>query len=414
MEFHGKVREIVPYDHRRHTGGYGFINRDDNQSIFFLLAWANYQPVQVGDLVEFETEYDENQRIHASPVGRDEDRLVKQVKYLLDQKGYKTSRKKLPVPGVTAINTNMAAAYETLNAIQNQFGLDNDVQPASMLSTINEWISMTVELSNKFEEEQVLQNILVKRNILPKPKQLEELQNLQAMLRKMNYEQRGRYYGVRGEQIVQAKLEQHHLKYIKNPTLPEFDLNGNVVGATEIDFIVISMFGIHVLEVKNYGANKNQEQCLTISKDGQWNRIGATQENVTNQNDLHIAAVEGVLFDSKVLQKIDPVKLLATPVFVIPNENVEIVNHSNEAVVRVGLLYETLVRNVRQKRKAVLNQTEMAQVISVLQEALEENREFQYFLPDSEFLTDAYELQRRYNIAQYIYEQREKIYQAID
>lgn len=34
MEFHGKVREIVPYDHRRHTGGYGFINRDDNQSIF--------------------------------------------------------------------------------------------------------------------------------------------------------------------------------------------------------------------------------------------------------------------------------------------------------------------------------------------------------------------------------------------
>ncbi|MCM0598699.1 nuclease-related domain-containing protein [Periweissella fabalis] len=411
MEFHGKVREIVPYDHRRHTGGYGFIQSEDNQSIFFLLSWANYQPVQVGDLVEFETEYDENQRLHANPVARDESKLVKNLKQCLEQGGYKSSRKKLPVPGVTAINTNMTAAYEALNAMQNKFGIDNDVQPASMLSTINEWISLTVELSNKFEDETTLQSMLIKRNILPKRKQLEELQNLQVMIRKMNYEQRGRYYGVRGEQIVQAKLEQHHLQYIKNPTLPEFDTNGNVVGATEIDFIVISMFGIHVLEVKNYGANKNQDQRLTISKDGQWNRIGATQENVTNQNDLHIAAVEGVLFDAPELKKINPVKLLATPVFVIPNENVEIVNHSAEYVVRTGLLYDTLVQDVRRARQAVLEKAEIEKVMTVLKSALEENREFQYFLPNSEFLTDAYELKRRYNIAQYIYDQRESIYQ---
>lgn len=411
MEFHGKVREIVPYDHRRHTGGYGFINSDDNQSIFFLLAWANYQPVQVGDWVEFETEYDENQRIHANPVARDEDKLIKNVKQALTRGGYKTSRKKLPVPGVTAINTNMATAYENLNVLQNKFGGDNDVPPASMLSTINEWISLIVELSSKFEDEKTLQAILIKRNLLPKPQQLEELQNLQVMIRKMNYEQRGRYYGVRGEQIVQAKLEQHHLAYIKNPTLPEFDSNGNVVGATEIDFIVISMFGIHVLEVKNYGANKNQEQKLTISRDGQWQRIGAPQENVTNQNDLHIAAVEGVLFGSKQLKDVAPVKLLTTPVFVIPNENVEIANYSAEHVVRVGLLYDTLVHDVRKTRQVVLENDEITKIIGVLKEALEENREFQYFLPNEAFLSDAYELERRYNIAQYIYEQREQIYQ---
>lgn len=410
MENHGRVREILPYDHRRRTGGYGFIQSDDNQSIFFLLAWANYEPVKVGDYVEFETEYDENKRIHANPVGRDSQRLVKNLKSVLKDYDYKTSRTKLPVPGVSATNTNMAAAYEYMNAIQQQFGEENNVLPSTTLSTINEWANALIELNTQFNEHPAVAELLVNRNILPKEKQINELLELQINLRKMNYEQRGRYYGVRGEQLVQAKLEQHHLKYIQNPTLPEFDYEGNVVGATEIDFIIISMFGIHVIEVKNYGANKNSEQRLTISRDGQWNRIGANQENVTNQNDLHIAAVEGVLFNADKLNDIAREKLLATPVFVIPNENVEIINHSEEAIVRIGLLYDTLVRDVRRHRQAVLTDEQIDRVIDVLNEALESNREFQYFLPNEKFLEDAYQLHQRYQVAEYVYQNLAKVY----
>ena len=119
MEYKGRVREIVPYDRRRHSGGYGFIQSDDDQSIFFLLAWASYQPVKVGDYVEYETELDESKRIHANPVQRDEKRMAKQIKLVLDRGKYKSSRKKLPVPGVQTSSTNMAAAYEYLNNIQN-------------------------------------------------------------------------------------------------------------------------------------------------------------------------------------------------------------------------------------------------------------------------------------------------------
>lgn len=410
MEFHGKVREIKPYDHRRHTGGYGFIRADDDQSIFFLLAWANYEPVKVGDYVEFETELDEAGRLHANPVQRDEARMVANLKQLFQEYDYKSSRKMLPIPGVSAQSTNMAAAYESLDNVQQKFGEDNDVLPATMLSTINEWISNFLELDTYFDEHPQLKELLIKRNILPKQKQLEPLSELQKVLRKMNYEQRGRYFGVKGEQTVQSKLDQHHLQYVQNPTLPEFDADGNVVGATEIDFIVVSMFGIHVIEVKNYGAGKGQEQRITISRDGQWSRIGSTQENVTGQNDLHISAVEGVLFSSDALQDIDRVKLLAAPVFVIPNENVTINNQSSEQVIRTGFLYDTLVRNVRESRQAVLSEQEVTRVLDVLKQALEANREFQYFLPDENFLEDAYQLRKRYEIAQKTFEHIADIY----
>jgi hypothetical protein len=403
MEFHGKVREIKPYDHRKHTGGYGFIQGDDDQSIFFLLAWANYDPVKVGDYVEYEKETDEAGRLHANPVQRDETRTIGQLKEIFKENNYKTSRKLVPIPGVTAQSTNMAAAYESIDELQQQFGEDNDVMPSTMLSTINDWISNFLELDTQYDEHPALKELLIKRNILPKQKQLEPLSDLQRVLRKMNYEQRGRYFGVKGEQLVQNKLDQHHLQYVQNPTLPEFDEKGNVVGATEIDFIVVSMFGIHVIEVKNYGAAKGQEQRITISRDGQWSRIGSTQENVTGQNDLHISAVEGVLFDADALQDIDRVKLLASPVFVIPNENVVINNQSPEKVIRTGFLYDTLVRDVRESRQAVLSDTEVKRVLDVLNQALEANREFQYFLPDANFLDDAYELRARLEIAQKVF-----------
>ncbi|QBO35629.1 hypothetical protein EQG49_03730 [Periweissella cryptocerci] len=410
MEFHGKVREIKPYDHRRHTGGYGFIQAENDQSIFFLLAWAKYEPVKVGDNVEFETELDEAGRIHANPVQRDETRMAANIKQLFQKYNYKSSRKLLPIPGVTAQSTNMSAAYESLNTIQQQFGEDNDALPATMLSTINEWISNVLELDTYFDEHPQLKELLIKRNVLPKQKQIEPLTELQKVIRKMNYEQRGRYFGVKGEQTVQSKLDQHHLQYVQNPTLPEFDTDGNVVGATEIDFIVVSMFGIHVIEVKNYGAGKGQEQRITISRDGQWSRIGSTQENVTGQNDLHISAVEGVLFDSDALQDIERVKLLAAPVFVIPNENVTINNQSSEQVIRTGFLYDTLVRNVRESRQAVLSESEVTRVLEVLKQALEANREFQYFLPDENFLEDAYQLRERYEIAQKVFDHLTDIY----
>ena len=411
MEYKGRVREIVPYDRRRHAGGYGFIQSDDDQSIFFLLAWANYQPVKVGDYVEYETEMDEANRLHANPVQRDEKRMAKQIKLMLKQGNYTTSRKRLPVPGVRTSTTNMAAAYEYLNNIQNDFGEDNDVLPSTMLSTINEWISKLLDLMDDFDKHEQLKNLLVNRNLLPKNPQIEELITLQKNLRKMNYEQRGRYYGVRGEQLVQAKLDQHQLEYVQNPTLPEFDSDGNVIGATEIDFITVSMFGIHVIEVKNYGANKNQEQKITITKDGQWGRIGAAQENVTNQNDLHIAAVEGVLFSAKELENIDKVKLLATPIFVIPNENFELQNLSAEIIVRTGLLYDAIARPIRKTRQAILTNDEVQRILAVLNNALEANRQFQYVLPDEHFLNDAYSMLSRYEAAMYVFEHLEEIYQ---
>lgn len=410
MEYHGYVREIVPYNFRTHSGGYGFIRRDDNKSIFFLLTWADYENVKVGDFVEFDVAYDEKERISAQPVSRDSERIAKNIKIFMSQNKLKASRKKLPVPGVSAINTNINEAYEYLNKIQQQFGDDKNVQPATMLSTINDWISQLLDLNNKFNEHLTLRDLLINRNILPKAKQITELEDLQVTLRKMNYEQRGRYYGVRGEQVVQTKLEQHHLQFIQNSTLPEFDNDGNVVGATEIDFIVVSIFGIHVVEVKNYGANKNSEQRLTITKDGQWSRIGANQENVTNQNDIHIAAVEGVLFGSTKLTDIAREKLLAVPVFVIPNENVEIANFSHELIVRVGLLYDAIAKDVRKSRQAILTTDEIERVLLVLAEALAENREFQYFLPDETFLDDAYELYQRFQVAQRIFDNLDELY----
>lgn len=411
MEYRGHIREIIPYDFQAHSGGYGFIRREsDKKSIFFLLTWADYTNVKVGDYVKFDVAYDEKNRISAQPVSRDTDRLAKNIKTVINENGLKTSRKKIPVPGVKVINSNITEAYKYLDEIQRQFGLNKDMQPSLMLTTISDWISQLLDLNTKFNEHEAVRELLINRNILPRPKQITALEELQLMLRKMNYEQRGRYYGVRGEQIVQAKLEQHHLQFIQNATLPEFDNEGNVVGATEIDFIVVSMFGIHVIEVKNYGANKNSEQKLTIKKDGQWSRIGSNQENVTNQNDIHIAAVEGVLYGNKKLNQIALEKLLAVPIYVIPNEIVEIDNYSTEAIVRIGLLYDTIAQDVRKSRQVILSATEIKQILAVLTDAVADNREFQYFLPNEDFLADADALYERYQLAQIIYQNIDTIY----
>lgn len=131
--------------------------------------------------------------------------------------------------------------------------------------------------------------------------------------------------GYIGEKRVAEELEPYSNQLIILPNI-RIEVEGNSV---ENDFIVISPYGVHTLEVKNYAENEAYE--LLIERDGRWNKVyphGRIEptDNVDKQNARHMLYVEK-LINQKLGRSIDTYLRLKGMV-VIANQNVTVTNNN--------------------------------------------------------------------------------------
>lgn len=139
--------------------------------------------------------------------------------------------------------------------------------------------------------------------------------------------------GIRGEDKVDKILNTH--KYIKNlSNLVITDTDGQRV---ECDNLLVTEKGIFIVEVKNYGSNGRF--TLNIDNSGRWERVYGSKSFVMDspfaQNSRHIGIIKNILFEHNL-------NIPVYGVIVIANDTVDIINNSNNMVVRADFLIDTI------------------------------------------------------------------------
>lgn len=171
--------------------------------------------------------------------------------------------------------------------------------------------------------------------------------------------------GLDGEDIVNKELSMYDNIYkLPNIRLEVPDNEGNLQ-SIENDNILISKYGIFVLEVKNFGINSNYD--IVIERDGRWlkyyrnTRRYETLKNVSSQNNRHIAFLNKYI-NNALNRNIDNY-IEADSLIVIANEKVGITNNTlNQHVVRTSEIYPY----VKNSNKVTLTLAEMNEIRDIL------------------------------------------------
>ena len=140
--------------------------------------------------------------------------------------------------------------------------------------------------------------------------------------------------GKTGEENFSRILNQYSFKYhtLENIVIPAAEGDGI---SSETDAYVITDKGVFVCEVKNYG---KAGQTLFISEDDRWymldsetGRMLETKVSATEQNKRHCRATKAFLE-----KYVGNVNIPIIPVVVIANDEVELVNRSQNPVIYAG------------------------------------------------------------------------------
>ncbi len=139
--------------------------------------------------------------------------------------------------------------------------------------------------------------------------------------------------GISGEDKVDKILNTH--KYIKNlSNLVIKDVDGQRV---ECDNLLVTEKGIFIIEVKNYGSNGRF--TLKIDNSGRWERVYNSNSYVMDspfgQNSRHIGIIKNILLEHSI-------NIPVYGIIVIANDTVDIINNSNNMVVRADFLVDTI------------------------------------------------------------------------
>jgi len=156
--------------------------------------------------------------------------------------------------------------------------------------------------------------------------------------------------GLMGEVLVSIalnlRLDKNKYQLIKNVTLPTEE------GTTQIDHIVVSEFGIFVIETKNmrgwiFGDEKQKTWTQKIYK------YTSKFQNPLHQNYKHTKTIEATL-------DIDPSKIFSVVVFVG--------NSTFKTEMPENVTYASgLIDYIRSKTEKVLSQNEVEKIISVIE-----------------------------------------------
>lgn len=153
------------------------------------------------------------------------------------------------------------------------------------------------------------------------------------------------YAGLSGEAKVNESLAIHNnIVNLDGYTL--IDSSGNSV---ECDNILVTEFGIFVLEVKNYGSSGSYS--IQIDDTGNWYKVARAKDlmkNPVEQNSRHIAIVNNILMENNI-------NISAKGIIVISNEEVNITNRSNQIVTRPGGIYSSIQGNTVLTREDIEN-----------------------------------------------------------
>lgn len=162
-----------------------------------------------------------------------------------------------------------------------------------------------------------------------------------------------------GESKVENLLMEYSDQIILLPNL-RIEVDGNSI---ENDFVLISPYGIYVLEVKNLGSGGGYD--LLIEQDGRWNKVyhntTSPMSSVSAQNERHILYLEKYL-NRKLNRTLDNA-IRVDGIIVLANNVVRITNQSNHLILR----YTDIMSTIR-KNPVVMKESEMKQIAQLLQE----------------------------------------------
>lgn len=166
--------------------------------------------------------------------------------------------------------------------------------------------------------------------------------------------------GETGEQRVAMELQPYEGQIIVLPNL-RLEVDGESI---ENDFVLISPYGIYVLEVKNLGSGGGYG--LYIEKDGRWNKVRGRNmeymESPVHQNERHILYLEKYI-NAELGKNLDNY-LRVQGIVVIANDKADIKNESDHLILR----YKDIMSNIR-RQPVVMKEEEMKKIAGILQKA---------------------------------------------
>ena len=173
--------------------------------------------------------------------------------------------------------------------------------------------------------------------------------------------------GIRGEELVNSHLEMYDDEIINLSNI-RLEVEGNSI---ENDNILLTPYGIYILEVKNLGSGGSYD--LNISKDGKWSKVfkngnvESIEYNATLQNERHIRYLQRYI-NQRLNRKFDDENYIKiNGLVIIPNNEVDIKNDSEQAIFRMSEIY----RNISKGEK-IFNKDELINLKEIiLKECLE-------------------------------------------
>lgn len=170
----------------------------------------------------------------------------------------------------------------------------------------------------------------------------------------------GTFLGEIGERCVAEELAPYEGQIIVLPNL-RLEVEGESI---ESDFVLVSPYGIYVLEVKNLGSSGGYD--LRIEKDGRWSKVyhGGIEpmDSPVHQNERHILYLEKYI-NGELGRELDDY-LRVQGMVVIANDKVNIVNESDNLILRY-----TNVMSALRREPVVMKEAEMKQIGEILSKA---------------------------------------------
>ncbi len=166
-----------------------------------------------------------------------------------------------------------------------------------------------------------------------------------------------------GEDSVNSYLDVYDDEIINLKNI-RLEVDGNSI---ENDNILITRYGIFVVEVKNIGSTGSYS--IEIEKDGRWlkrfnnNKSEVIDFDATMQNDRHIAYLQKFI-NKKLGRNVDNY-ININGIVAIANNKINISNYSDQPVLRASELYRYISKN-----KIMFNYEEMKSIEKII---LEEN-----------------------------------------
>lgn len=151
--------------------------------------------------------------------------------------------------------------------------------------------------------------------------------------------------GIKGEEIVNSHLKMYDDEIINLPNI-RLEVEGNSI---ENDNILLTPYGIFVLEVKNFGSTGSYS--LKISKDGKWYKLfknGTTESieyDATLQNERHARYLQRYI--NKLLNRTPEDKdyIKVQGLVIIANNEIDIDNDSEQPIFRISEIYRQVSKN---------------------------------------------------------------------